>query len=33
MVNVVNLNRAELLAAIEGYVIGEGKLVGLHEAP
>ena len=29
---MVNLNKAELLAAIEGHVIGEGKLVGLHEA-
>lgn len=26
------LNKAELLAAIEGHVIGEGKLVGLYEA-
>ncbi len=31
MVNVANLNKAELLAAIEGHVIGEGKLVRLYE--
>ena len=31
MANMVNLNKAELLAAIEGHVIGEGK-VGLYEA-
>ena len=27
-----NLNKAELLAAIEGHMIGDGKLVGLYEA-
>ncbi len=29
---MVNLNTAELFAAVDGHVIGEGKLVGLHEA-
>ena len=28
MVNMVNLNKAELLARIEGHVIDEGKVVG-----
>ncbi len=32
MVNMVNLNKAELLAATERHVIGEGKLVGLSGA-
>ncbi len=28
---MVDLNKAELFAAIEGHVIGEGKLVRLYE--
>ena len=32
MVNMVDLNKAELLAATERHVIGEGKLVGLSGA-
>ncbi len=28
---MVDLNKAELLASIEGHVIGEGKLVRLYE--